>query len=586
MLQPIFTDNKIQYAEAVKGPTEPTESLQSQYPNILGLISIDDDIQRMMINKQWEHLKLSIKKYRTPRTLVQLADIHFYKKNFARARDYYIEAIKEDKSYFLAYDRLIFCLVTLKEYDEIDKYYQKWLEASNRQSEVLHNYVIFKIFYRPKEKELVKELLGDLDEIITKNPKNFAAIDTEGFILLNIGDNIPVAKEKFNKVLEINPKYTHSINSLGTCYLREKKIEEAIKQFKKVISIDDKYPPAYENLASAYFQLQDKKLELKILQEAISKGVEVSRDWEHKVGWLKIQLGDFDEAIKWYEEKIKEETHNNLLFNNLGICYLRKGEIKKARGYFEKAISIFKSGKGINDQRSILAFYNLSRTCLDMQDDNGLEMVMEDIRKINYRDPFLKYLRGNRSLRTNDYDTAKKYFDEVLVENPNIPEIYPDYGFILECIDRDYQKAIDTLLSGINRGFVNIISFNNLIYAYIRIGNLVEAEKILGNIKDPLTAELLATRGMLLLRKGELQKGNDSYTEAIKKLTKDESKKQAEQIWRYEQALYYLKKKNLKESKVFLEKAKELGVSYLNVDLEELENNLKKASRRLLKENS
>jgi tetratricopeptide (TPR) repeat protein len=440
---------------------------------------------------------------------------------------------------------------------------------------VLHNYVIFKIFYFEKNEKLANELLSELNEITTKNPKNFAAIDTQGFILLNIKNDIESAKERFFHALELNPKYVHSINSLGLCFLREGKTDEAIERFNNVLTIDNTYPPAYENLAFTYTILKDKKSKLRILQAAIDHKVKVSKDWEHEIGWLMLQLGDLDNAINWYKRKINEEPNNNLLYNNLGICSLQKDETKNARKFFEKAIAIYKSGKGVNDQRSTLAFYNLARVCIDLEDYSALENVIKDIYRINPQDTYVKYLRGTVALRRKDYVSGKKYFEDVLNENPNIPEVYPDYAFILECIDRDYKKAIDIIHSGLKRGYINLFSLNNLAYAYIRSGNLLEGERVLKSIKQPLNNELLATKGLLEFRKGSLENGDKYYEQAIHKLKgKDEMQRQAEQIWKYEKSLYYFKNNEFRKSTKYLDEAKMLGDTYLNTDIKELYENL------------
>ncbi len=576
-MESLLVAEKIEYTETAKENSDPIARLPYNPKNNLGSFEFfDKKLKQRFLAQQYQQIKQALKKAETPRSLFEMAENFFVKGVYKKAEELYKKALARDLKLLAAYQRLILINLLQKKFDEAVAYSKLLVEASLRRADFLHNYILLRVSIYPTNSNVVDEALSDLQEIVKKEPDNALFFNSYGFVVLNLVKDVKRAIPYFKNAISINSNFTYALNNLGVCYLNEKKFDEANKYFDLAIKADAKFSLAYENASSGYILQKDILSALKPLEKAFDSDVKISDNWQHMYGWLLIQAGQFAKAKNWYLDRIKQEPANNLLFNNLGQCYLRLGDKSEAKNNFQKAAGIVKEKlrkKSPIDERSLIVFYNLARMAIDEGNSHKIKELHDDIIKINPTDAFALYLEGSLSLSRGKFNDAVNYYTKALEINQQLPEVYPDLSFIYECIFKDHRSAIKLLEHAIKIGLRFALIDNNLAYGYIIAGELSKAEKILKTYSKKPRPELTATQGLLAFRKGDIRQGDKFYELAISQV-KPKLKPVATQIWRYEQALHWFNKKEFQKAKLALELAKEQGQTYMQPDIEKLEKDI------------
>src|SRR5437660_294894 len=91
---------------------KPTTSLPFNNLNdFLELERLNNHFFNELLSKYYKQVKIDVNE-KDPLSLFQLAEIHFLKKHYARAEDYYKKVLKLMPSYLPTYDRLISTILT------------------------------------------------------------------------------------------------------------------------------------------------------------------------------------------------------------------------------------------------------------------------------------------------------------------------------------------------------------------------------------------------------------------------------------------------------------------------------------------
>ena len=562
--------------EARKEDTEPVSGLSDEFSKRINQSNFVNDQINDFVSLQWKKIKQDIKQFENSRTLEQLGDIHFLKNNLSRTKKYYLKAIELDASFLAIYDKLIIIYLKESDINSADDIFKKMLKITNRRSDYLHKYILFKSFFF-KEKYTFLESSRDIKEVIEKNPKDHEALNTYGFLYLK-EKNIDNAILYFEKALEVNPDYSHSLNNLGVCYQQMHQIEKAKDYYEMAIKGDAFYVAAYENLANYYINKKEAKKALTVLIDAISKGVAISSIWQHQIAWLYLQFSEFKKAIKWYHKLIEIEPGNDLLYNNLGYCFVRTGRIEEGIDCFRFAVDILR--KKIKNKKpcttlELLAFYNLGRDAIRRGDLISIKKIYKEIHRYSPNDAFADYLQGSKNILEKNYSEAKSYYLKSLEKRRDIPEIYTDLSFIFESIEENYSEAIKLLERAMKMGFNHLFPVNNLIYAYIENGDLDKAKVLLNIFKEEIPPVIYANKGLLAYRKNDFKKGDYYYEKAVRGFS-SENRKIAKQYWYIEKCKYYIKKNNKTKTEEYLLLLKENKETYMESRIERVEDEFKK----------
>ncbi len=127
------------------------------------------------------------------------------------------------------------------------------------------------------------------------------------------------ALDIYQRVLQINPKYTAArvgmgttLNNWGSQYARNKDWEQALDCYEQALGYDPACRSALQNLGETLM----------------------------RIGWEQGANGDMEGAIGTYQKLIAVAPDNAEVHNNLGVIHFRKREYGKAKTYFETALAL------------------------------------------------------------------------------------------------------------------------------------------------------------------------------------------------------------------------------------------------------
>ncbi len=177
-------------------------------------------------------------------------------------------------------------------------------------------------------------------------------------ICLNaMGKDKTVVEQNFKRAIELTPNYYNAYYFYGDWLLNNGKIKEAAENLSIAVRLSPNYLEARHRLMTAYAMLGD-FTNLKILAQQTLKIVPndpiatryyntQSADVEIKDenfyinnGLIYYNQGNYNEAIKNWEEVIKLNPKNEIAYNNIGSAYNLMKQWDKAIPYLNKALEI------------------------------------------------------------------------------------------------------------------------------------------------------------------------------------------------------------------------------------------------------
>jgi tetratricopeptide (TPR) repeat protein len=563
MLAPLLSKPEQREPSIAGGENENVQQLPDFSSH--GMVQLDDgykDPLEYLASRRSRIIK-QLNPAHNARAVVELGDIHLAKKELKQAENAYRDAIKKDPGLVDAYKKLIPLLVTRKQLKSANNYFIRLLNLSNGHPDVEYEYQVFRMSLFSDDSNVIDEVKDRFEQLIKKYPQRVEFKNALGILLLVYRADTSKAASYFRSAISLRPENIDALNNYGICLQREGKYAEAYEHYRKALSVDSKYTAAYENIASNFVAQGKLKDALDSLLEGDALGLTYTPLWDHNTGWLMILTRKFEDAKKWYIDKIKKEPGNSLLLNNLGACYEGLGKLKLAEKNYqasvELSLGIRKSNPEYNDQRALNAYYNLCRLLYRFGNYQKLEIVSKHIISFNANDPIGLYYVGAARIQLKKHIAARQALEKSIAINSNVIEPYIDLSFLLTSIMHDYSAAIDLLNDAMNKGMSDSYLTNNLAYAYVKSDNIERAEELLDfQDKNP---NMSATRGLIEFHRGNFTEGNKLYEKAIKAIPKDK-RDEAIQVWRYEQAAFWFRNSNYKKANNYLEKAKALGEDY------------------------
>lgn len=560
MLAPLSIGRQQDTATPSTSPNEPR--LAGTFDQDIS-INATNKVPKEFVDQLRNSAKSDLKLGRSARSLVGIGDANITRGAVKPAIRAYKNALIIEPNYWVAKRKLINAYILNGDIDNADRSYSELYDATNKNDDILHEHILFMLAFRDftTRKPSPPDLEALLRALITRRPTDPMPLISLGVYYLELEANLTSAMRTFKDALQLDSKNIHALNNLGVYHLRQGDLPEARKLFRKAMECDRYYAAAHENLASSYITELKFNSALDVLNNAISRHVPLSILWEHKVGWLYVMLRDWETAIVWHEDRLKQEPNNDFLLNNLGYCYHRTAKTAEARSYYLASISIVKKrlalegsrGTTRQDPRILNPFTNLGRLCLDMRDIATTEQMYKEILRIDQSHPDAFFLKGAVESMKHSYEASKESLRQAidLGLTTSLADAYAGLSYIYEEVEQDYKTAIILLREALGRDIDRSIIDNNLAYALIKNGELDEASKILQGTTSQ-HASLQATTGLLAFARGDFDKGDALYRKAIQLLPPNE-KSYAKSKWLYEKAYYQLESGHPAQAKKLLE---------------------------------
>jgi eukaryotic-like serine/threonine-protein kinase len=152
-------------------------------------------------------------------------------------------------------------------------------------------------------------------------------------------DGKPTEAEKaYQQAIQAHPNSRLSYNLFGTFYRRRNQYDKALQMFSKVIQIAPEWYGTYVNIGSIYDEMGQYEKAIDPLQKSIA--IRPSYPGYVNLGIAYFGLKKFDDAAKAYEEAIKLDPQQPVIWGNLGAALYYSGKKDQAVAPHRKAVEL------------------------------------------------------------------------------------------------------------------------------------------------------------------------------------------------------------------------------------------------------
>lgn len=460
------------------------------------------------------------------------------------------EALKLKADSRLAKVNLAKAYTMLAKYDDALKLYREEEKKSPSDSKLLMG--IAHIYVRQGKLDNARKVFN---KILSFDPKNAGAHHNRGIIsLANRKWNDAISD--FRKALTINERLSITYNAIGVCYLLRNNYKQAIKHLTIALGIDKSNPTTLKNLASAYSIKGDHKKSVQLLEKhLLSNPMDVHARDIAATAYFHIR--DYDASRRHLQFILKNQEQLNYtqfelarILNNIGVLY-------RQLGLFDQAISVLTKATELCDALHMgIAYGNLMNLYLSCNKTKEAESL---VTRYLSKEPKELYPLNSLSgyyLRHNNYIRAEELATQILGCNQKNVGALATLSFIRGEIDGDMEKSIEFAEKAYEYEPSDVVSANNLAYAYLMSGKFDRAGDIINTAKidkaNKAAFVFYATKGLLRLLEGNIGEGMRLYIEAESMAPDAEWKRLVRQKKHLELGKYYLvRKEYVKAAKEF-----------------------------------
>ena len=154
-------------------------------------------------------------------------------------------------------------------------------------------------------------------------------------------NNLQDAQNLYNKILEIDPNHSQTLNNLGAIFKELKAYKKAKSCYEKAIEINPKYLDAQYNLGIVFQGLGDRQK----AKDFYEKAIEINPKYvnaHNNLGNLFKELGEYQKAKSCYEKAIELDPLRKQYMVAYGIILLFLGDILKGYEYIAKGEGVIK----------------------------------------------------------------------------------------------------------------------------------------------------------------------------------------------------------------------------------------------------
>lgn len=219
--------------------------------------------------------------------------------------------------------------------------------------------------------------------------------------------------------------------------------------------------------------------------------------------------GEFDRAIRDFDEAIAAKPNNPVLRHNRGMALYNKGDNEAAIRSYDEAIAI--------NPKYAAAYNDRANVHFRMKEYDKAISGYDDAIRLQPRDPVLYGNRGNTYRMKGDYDRALRDFDDAIRLNPR--EAGSIYGRSQVYADKgDAARALADLDEAIRLGSGNADYFNSRGFLLKQQG---EHDRAIRDFDEaiklkPKFAVAFANRGDAWRQRGDIERAIMDLSEAIR----------------------------------------------------------------------
>ena len=194
----------------------------------------------------------------------------------------------------------------------------------------LYNLYITKGFYL--------DALKIIDSVKSKK-LSLIKVDQDRAYILYLIKNYKESIYQCYEILKSNDDNIQALNTLGLCFLKLERYDEADKTLLKAISLDDKNIVVLNSLGRLNHELRNSKKAESYFNKAFDLDLNSYETLNNMAGFY-LEEEKYQKAINFYKKAEKLKPTNPILINNLAKTFICLHDLESAEKYSRKAISM------------------------------------------------------------------------------------------------------------------------------------------------------------------------------------------------------------------------------------------------------
>ncbi len=282
------------------------------------------------------------------------------------------------------------------------------------------------------------------DKVLQRKPDWKIALINKAYTLSNL-KKIQDAIVIYKNLLESDPGNVIVLSSLAGLYARLGNFDKALDLYTRVLEKSN-YPEIYLAMGAIYELKEDYDKALKYYAEAIRENPDFSLAY-FLYGDLKITLGDIKEGLTYLEKSIEVSRKRYYSPEYIGGNYFVLAGIRESMGYdkearvdYREAFSLYPALKNRPRPIDVDAMIGLAIFLKNSQKLDTAEKKVKEILAINNKDPiaysllgdiyYLKGEMGSLAKRQKFYRMAIENYQKSLSLDPDQADVYVKLGNI------------------------------------------------------------------------------------------------------------------------------------------------------------
>ena len=149
--------------------------------------------------------------------------------------------------------------------------------------------------------------------------------------------DIRKAEKLFLEIIEANSQHYPARIGLGTLYLQENRIDDAVSQLEAATKINPDHPSAFVNLAAAFIQKGDFDAAVNECEEALFIDPKHTPAYKN-LSWAYLEKGEYQRCVFVAKKLLELEPESGLAHNNIAVAYFYEKEYDKSLSHVRQAM--------------------------------------------------------------------------------------------------------------------------------------------------------------------------------------------------------------------------------------------------------
>ena len=358
-----------------------------------------------------------------------------------------------------------------------------------------------------------------------------------------IQGNSAKAIRYFRAALDERPRSVQLYYYMALGHILAGHIGQALKALRKAVGLN----PFEKKALMAWTDLcVHKKMGLDNVSIALSRYLKLIPDDKptiERLAYILLEKND-KQTLGKLLGKAREHSDDAIVSNSLGVLAFRSRNLKLAEREFRRAIKLAEGPIDIDHRRvRTTATANLVNSLLDLKKYKDAERISRAFLKSHGENYLLSDEFGNRIadglvralVNLHKLDQAVSLAEGWIAKQTH-PDLYTSLAEFLVCnftlkdfqLDKAYHYALEAYKIQRAEPKINLAklnwALNNLAFTLIEMDNFEEAKYYISHFRsdssDPNTYGY-ATRGLLAIRLGQVEKGQSLYQQAMSSLQDD-----------------------------------------------------------------